>query len=180
MKKHLFALSAAMSVALVSTPAQAVEYLYAGSWEVDDGPNWTSGPAAYTGQEAAALLFGGVASDYAISTIDNLVANIDNLAWVSTWGGACDGEFPCGTRVAENFKISTGGNYENLGDTSAYVSDWAVGSQFTNYAFLIRDSRAGGAVPEPGTWMLLLLGFGAIGFGMRDRNARQNVAVSYA
>jgi len=87
---------------------------------------------------------------------------------------------PCGTKVAEDFEISTGGNYANPGNTSAYVTDWAVGSQFTNYAFLIRDGRVGGAVPEPGTWMLLLLGFGAIGFGMRNRKAHQNVAVSYS
>jgi hypothetical protein len=33
------------------------------------------------------------------------------------------------------------------------------------------------AVPEPGTWMLMLLGFGAIGFSMRRR---KNVRVSFA
>ena len=34
------------------------------------------------------------------------------------------------------------------------------------------------AVPEPATWALMLLGFGAIGFGMRRR--RETVAVSFA
>jgi hypothetical protein len=37
-----------------------------------------------------------------------------------------------------------------------------------------------GGVPEPSTWLTLLLGFGAIGFGMRNRKAPQNVPVSYA
>ena len=38
---------------------------------------------------------------------------------------------------------------------------------------------AGGAIPEPGTWALLVLGFGAIGAGMRTRR-RAPVAVCFA
>jgi hypothetical protein len=30
----------------------------------------------------------------------------------------------------------------------------------------------GGTVPEPATWTMMLLGFGAIGFAMRRRKAR--------
>ncbi len=130
-------------------------------------------PASYTGQEAAALLFGGVASDYVISTVDNSVANIDNLTWVSTWGGACGGSFPCGTKVAENFKISTAGLYQTMGDTSAYVADWAVGAQYTNYAFKV--GAAG--VPEPAAWAMMLAGFGLVGSAMRRRST---VAVTFA
>ena len=36
------------------------------------------------------------------------------------------------------------------------------------------------AVPEPGTWALLLFGFAAVGFSMRAGKRRQNVSVSYA
>lgn len=36
-----------------------------------------------------------------------------------------------------------------------------------------------GAVPEPATWALMLIGFGAVGTGMRHRR-RQSVSVSYA
>jgi hypothetical protein len=157
------AILAAAAVASLSLAGQASAATFVGSWTVDQGPYWGDVPTAYTGQEAAAFLFGGVASDYLISTIDNLEANIDNLAWVSTWGGACDFAFPCGTKVAENFEISTGGLYANPGDTSAYVWDWAQGSQYTNYAFHVA------AVPEPGTWAMMLVGFGAVGMAMRRR-----------
>ena len=33
------------------------------------------------------------------------------------------------------------------------------------------DNYAVNAVPEPGTWAMMLLGFGAIGYGMRRRRA---------
>lgn len=140
--------------------------VFVGSWTVDQGPSWNISPAAYTGQEAAALLFGGTASDYVISTIDNLVADINRKAWVSTWGGACAGNFPCGTEVADNYGANTGGFYLNPGDTSAYVADWAIGRQFVNYAFLADRND----VPEPTTVALLALGLAGLALSRRAKN----------
>ena len=157
------AAAAAAAVLGAAGAASASVYTFVGSWQVDQGPGWPGGPPAYTGQEAAALIFGGSASDYAISTIDSLVADINFSNWVSTWGGACGGSFPCGTVVAQNYKVSTGGNYVTPGDTSAYVSDWSRGEQYRNYAF------TSGAVPEPAAWALMIGGFGLAGAALRRR-----------
>lgn len=169
MKTHQTVAATVIALAALGVGNANAAVTFVGSWEVDQGPSWTVVPPAYTGQEAAATLFGGSASEYLISTLDSNPADINNLAWVSTWGGACGGGFPCGTTVAQNYVVSTGGLYKSVGDTSAYVTDWAIGSQYTNYAFL-------SAVPEPATWAMMLIGFGGIGFTMR--HVRRNRAVT--
>ncbi len=144
----------------VSASAFANTYTYVGSWEVSDGPSWFNVPPAYSGQEAAALLFGGSASDYIISTVSTGAPNGE--AWYSTWGGACGGNFPCGTQAPDNSVVTETGYYSLPGDTSAYVADWAVGSQFTNYAYLA-------ATPEPGFYGFLALSLGALAVVVRQR-----------
>ena len=46
-------------------------------------------------------------------------------------------------------------------------------------AFAFRVEGVSGAVPEPTTWTMLLLGFGMIGFAMRKRS-NVRTTVSYA
>ncbi len=170
MKKSLLAF--AVAPLLVAGAADATTYVYVGSWQVDEGPDWAVVPPAYTGQEAAALLFGGSPSDYVISTVDSNPANIDFQAWVSVWFAGsfpdCPG-YPCGRKVPQGSVTSTGGLYANPGDESAYVRDWAVGPEFTNYAFRT-------VIPEPGTWAMLIAGFGLVGFAAR--RARQALAAA--
>ena len=181
MKKLLLGAAAALAVTTVAGAAGAVTYTYVGSWHVGDGPVWTSNPAVYTGQEAAALLFGGVASDYAISTVDNLVADINFMAHVDGWA---DSQFLTGT-VAQNYSLDTGGGGYNSNPGyqsaySAYVLDHSCSNRYgdpagvcdpgepgLNYAF-----RVDGAVPEPATWALMLMGFGLTGLLLRSDRRR--------
>lgn len=51
-------------------------------------------------------------------------------------------------------------------------SPWSTTINFTT------DAVA--AVPEPSTWMLMLLGFGAVGFAMRRSKGQVKTTVSYA
>jgi hypothetical protein len=118
-------------------------------------------------------LFGGSASSYVISTIDNVAADIDFSNWVSVWGSGDNlpgcSDAPDGCIVADNFAVSTGGLYANPGDTSAYVDDWALGPQFTNYAFEISST------PLPAALPLFAGGLGMIGL-IAGRKKRKGVA----
>jgi len=165
------ALWGALSASADATP------VFVGSWEVNQGPYWGTDPIAYTGQEAAALLFGGSPSDYSISTVDSNPADINNMAWYSVIGyyGPNNG----GIAFAQDYVASgsdqccglyySGGGY-NFNDVneaaSAYVADNA-GPGNVNFAFE--------NVPEPLTISLLGTGLAATAAMRRRRKAaKQN------
>lgn len=166
------AMVSAFAVAMMSSvSASAVTYTFVGSWSVfdPDAPQWFSsppdGPLAYTGQEAAALLFGGTAANYVISTIDSNVANINFLANydVIGFGGAVFAQDYSNKYLGLYYGPTNGfvgGNANNA--ASAFVRDNFV--METNYAFRVA------AVPEPASWALMVIGFGVVGAGMRRRS----------
>src|SRR4051794_32607251 len=82
--------AAVAATALLSAGVADAAYVFAGSWRVDQGPAWDgsggNGPLAYSAQEAAALLFGGQASEYVISTAGKSFADADKVAWYSILG----------------------------------------------------------------------------------------------
>jgi PEP-CTERM motif len=174
MKKLLLVVAASL-LTIASSAANAATYIYVGSWKPSDGPRWTTNPLARSGVGTAAFLFGGTASDYAVSTVDNNPLNINNLANYEMIG--------IGSRVfADNFFRGTEGVTlyqdvyvfdESIDTVSAYVDDF--GNDNVNYAFRL----VGGAVPEPSTWAMMLLGFGFVGGAMRSAKRRQKVTVSF-
>jgi hypothetical protein len=164
MKLKTVLAAAAATLALSAGAANAVTYVFAGSWFVGQGPPaFPTAPATLSAVEAAALLFGGTAADYAISTIDDNVANINFLAHVDQYGSATF----ITTSVAQNYKVDTGAaGYNVNGDTSAYVFDHASPTTGVGRNFAFRIS---GVVPEPATWAMMIIGFGASGAMLRRR-----------
>jgi hypothetical protein len=73
--------------------------------------------------------------------------------------------------TAQNFTLGNGQNFFGIqatgGDVISSISFNANGLGVAD----LRQVRVGGvnAVPEPGTWAMMLLGFGAIGYSMRRR-----------
>jgi hypothetical protein len=180
MKIKTIAAAAALAVTALGASAANAAYVFVGSWEVDQGPSWfgspPDGPLAYTGQEAAALLYGGNPTDYVISTVDNQASDIDFQAWYSIIGyydfNRPDGG---GTKFAQNYSSKYLGQFYGptsgypFGDVNAaassFVNDNASGATFTNYAFRVTD----GGVPEPAAWALMITGFGLAGATLRFR-----------
>lgn len=165
----VFALGA--FVALKATP------VYVGNWSVyhPDAPSWSAsppnGPLAYTGQEAAALLFGGNASDYVISTVSDQVADINNSAWYDIIGYGA-------SLQAEDYFVKYLGLYYGptsgyagvvgVSAASAFVQDNLYNFSGLNYAFRISGNNQ---VPDTGATVSLLgAGLVALAVLRRKRN----------
>ncbi|MGM3307713.1 PEP-CTERM sorting domain-containing protein [Anabaena sp. WFMT] len=127
-----------VAFASVDMPANAATFV--GSYAVYDGPLWPDNPPVYSAQEAAALIFGGSPTDYAISIFAD---SITNTAWYDGWGEHN------GMIFAEDYKLDLGapGYNDPAGEgtaRSAYVRDGLFDTnKYRNYVFQVQ------AVPEP-------------------------------
>jgi hypothetical protein len=161
MKRYLVMLAAVATLVFAGSTHAAL--IFVGAWDVADlqAPLWDDpfprGPLAYTGQEAAALLFGGSPSEYSISTVDETVANINNMAWYDVIGFG-------GVIFAQDYFNKYQGFFYGPGDVvagninaaaSAFVRDNLTQGVERNYAF----RQDGVPVPEPSALSLLLLGW---------------------
>ena len=165
-------LLAATALAMASA---ASAYTYVGSYWVGAGPIWSTNypQATLSPQDAAALLFGGVASDYVISTQQNVV---DFMGWVDGYGTSQHLKWDWdnnsfGTAVAQDFKPLP--LYDQSGAYSAYIGDreYFYGTPDYEYASWNYVFLADGTVPEPAAWALMITGFGLVGATMRRRRA---------
>ena len=166
---------AAATLAIGVGSADAATYTYVGTWDVYNAlaPSWLEappdGPLAYTAQEAAALLFGGVASDYVISTVSALVADIDFQGWydVIGFGGAIHAQ-DYNNKYLGQYYGPTANYFDNDNSdnaASAFVRDNLSGAGAINYAFRVA------AVPVPAAGFLLIGALGGLAMVRRRKTA---------
>lgn len=177
-----YGLTAAVALMSVGSPAAAATFIVSleagtqtgtGTITIDDsliGPN----AAVLTSATTVNLLFGGFNFSIPFSPtteqfiFDSLGRNIIGVN--DTVGSFVDFGRTDGTFSFVSFREGpVPGTFQTLNLPGGDVQG----------TFSITSS-ATGAVPEPSTWAMMLLGFGLIGGGMRAAKRRQKVTISYA
>lgn len=187
MKNHMIlALGSALALGAATAPASAAELIgdTVSCTQVSDFSSFTCAPATTTVGAGQEFVAGNLPTEYigfdfgsdflAISNIiqadfglGGTVINFENLSNPFT-------QFSFVNSTISGFDagdVSLNGGVLSLNfiDTTWSTGDTALLSLGT-----------GAAVPEPGTWAMMLLGFGFVGGAMRAKRRRRNVSVSYA
>lgn len=165
MRKQLLLLCGiALSSVAVSVPANAQALLFevsgsrSATFTFDDSIPDSFNTSALIGDQIffnnVAGIFGGTAGTGNISFGTNLIADLNiqsatlGFTQLSAPGSLFTGPASNPTFTLGTFNLSGG---------------------FTAGPATLTISRAVAAVPEPGTWAMMLIGFGAIGFAVRRR-----------
>jgi hypothetical protein len=114
---------------------------------------------------------GGISrtSESAVWTIDLTTGSL-----VPVWTNP-DGSTPTLDLFSQSNALYAGG------DSAQFLGRYP--SPITPYSFslnILSQTSVDGAVPEPSTWAMMLLGFGFVGGAMRTAKRRQKIAISYA
>lgn len=178
--KKLFAAALLGASVLASAPAAAATFIIApGTFTVPPGGfgNFGNGFLAetpsFTDYYNFALAASGPAS--ASSGLQSVTLSGTGVTFsaVSLWSGSVVGDVVSvgATKIAD-FTLSGGGLSADLTDQALATGDFFI--QVSGAAGATRNYTgnlvvAPGAVPEPATWGLMILGFGLVGSAMRNR-----------
>lgn len=200
--KRILATALMMSSAAIATPSMAAEVIYtdqaafeaaAGMTTTEDFEDATLAPGLTFTSDAGSvsggvfddrLVRGGDETTFTFLTPITAFGAIFNLAP----GGAGQGiEFTLtpgglvGTEVPDSFSGQFFGFISDTAFTSVTLRGGTQGGSAETYNLdnLQFGFAAAGAVPEPTTWLMFILGFGFIGAAMR-RKKSVKTTVSYA
>ena len=184
--KGLTALSVAAAGAAISTPASAANGDFIGGCDVSiTNPDAMACQGYYSGN-----ILNGSPTD--ITNQQNAIASLPGtFTWDGDWSGLVAAGNSIGSLTNTN-QIDFGqtlfgqtiigahfGNIQdNLGNDGNVSVFWLFDFGTTGVDFVTLENirgfsnaalytTGGGGVPEPATWAMMLLGFGAIGFAMR-------------
>lgn len=155
----------------------------AGPFPVTDPPLGLTDDPTLTGQVVVDDTLSGASAfvglTYATGSKTWLLSDVDALSFVVSSGGQLDEIFVVlGPLLETSPGIFVGFNgfvLDDFGDGgSTMIGDSPDTPRgiFCNGCTTFTDTVAGGAVPEPSTWALMLLGFGGLGAVLRRRSGR--------
>jgi PEP-CTERM motif len=192
------ATSVAFAAAAVAVPASAAEHIVNGGFETGTFSGWTQGGLVdvNTGVDAGAANTGNFGAFLGpVGTIGTLTQVLQTVV-----GGQYDIKFDLlqlggrpslfkvffgGTEVYSTTSRTQPNPYTTLDGfseiaTSALTTFQIQFRQDPSFYNLDNVSVQGPSVPEPGTWALMIVGFGAVGTAMRSRSRRRSTKVSFA
>ena len=175
-----------------AAPASAATYVGNFSSLGSQGSPSASGLYFFTGHSAAQTLTGtGLSSVGGLTLQTNAGRNGNYATQPITFGFTLNGlsigstTFNPGdsaTRLLTfNFGTITtlGQNYTLTASVTQGVEFGAGAIQFATNAPLTLIEGTAGAVPEPATWAMMMLGFGMVGFGVRRRAGKVTTRVAF-
>ena len=189
MRSLRYLLASTVLAAIAPTSAQALDfqyYAYGGTYNFGGSPNtFAAGGGGffdpyftYTATENQIIYqyVGPVTWSDSVTSLDQDGLFIRNGSLLFNFAGPIGGVSIDGS--------STGLGAFGLGNVTfnanAVAVEWANLSFDQGTRIVLNLDVGAGAVPEPATWALLLLGFGSLGAAMRSAKRRQTLAVSYS
>lgn len=175
MRKLLLVCGIALSSAFTAIPAyaQALTFTLTGgrnaTFTLDDSIPDSFSSSALAGNQiffnAVAGTFGGTAGTADISFGTNLIADLNII---SPTLAQTQLSLPANSTITDLFTGSPSNPTFNLGTFN-------IGGGFGPSAVLTISRASVAAVPEPGTWAMMLIGFGAMGVSMQRRRRTQRL-----
>lgn len=180
--KVMLTASAASLAAMIAVPASAAEFFefeFTTSTPLIGGPGSGSGiltidGPAFDSRGSTAQTITGITGTFNGSAITGLASpfGANNLFYAN------GPTFVDGSGLG--FTTAAGTNVNLFFQSSANSFRINTTNPFTSSFVTANANPVAAAVPEPGTWAMMLLGFGFVGGAMRSAKRRQKLTVSYA
>lgn len=179
----------ALAAFAVAAPAQAATAVVAGDTTGSPTYNRTLSGSPPTILSAVGTAVAYDVVSFSVGTGGSYSFNLDSLVFdpfLTLYSGSFDPSNPLANALIADDDAGPGSNSAFSFNLASGVSYFAVATGFGNSdfgAYTLTITGPGdiligaGAVPEPGTWALLILGFGMTGAAMRRRT---KMSVSYS